>query len=68
MAKRNAIVVAVTLEVQCPHCGEPQPSPDNGAHSWMPSQVQTAQGTRTCVSCEEPFELHAQGRVIVEGS
>ena len=65
--KRPAIIVAATVEVQCPHCGEPQPSPDNGSHVWMPGQVVTAQGKKTCVSCDEEFQLNAQSRVSVVG-
>jgi hypothetical protein len=66
MSKRSAIIVAATVEVQCPYCGDPQPSPDNGSHAWMPSQIVTLQGPRVCVSCEEQFILHTQSRVSVE--
>lgn len=68
-ARRNAIIVAVTVEVQCPHCGEPQPSPDNGSHAWMIGQVMAEQGPKVCVSCDESFVLRAQNRVsCAEGS
>jgi len=66
MAFKQATVVASTVEVTCPHCGEPQPSPDNGSHAWVPSQVVAAQGRRVCVSCDEPFQLNAQNRVTVQ--
>lgn len=66
-ASRAARIVAPAVEVQCPHCGEPQPSPGNGSHIWLPSEVSKRQGSRTCVSCDEAFELHAQSRVSVEG-
>ena len=64
--KRSAVIVAASLEVHCPFCGEPQPAPDNGAHTWMPSQVSAAQGKCVCVACEEAFTIHAQSRVSVE--
>jgi hypothetical protein len=62
---RVAIISAFSLEVSCPHCGEPQPAPDNGSEMWMPSQVVAAQGPRTCVACDEAFVIHAQSRVSV---
>jgi hypothetical protein len=61
--KRPALVTAATLEVQCPHCGDPQPSPGNGSHLWTPAEVSTSQGPRECDACDEPFTLHAQSRV-----
>jgi predicted RNA-binding Zn-ribbon protein involved in translation (DUF1610 family) len=69
MGKRNAIIVAASVEVQCPHCGEPQPSPDNGSHVWMTSQVAALSGqVKTCVSCDETFTVQAQSRVSVEAA
>jgi hypothetical protein len=65
--RRNAIIVAASVEVQCPHCGEPQPSPGNGSHIWLPSEVShVTGGQRQCVSCEEPFTIIAQSRVSIE--
>jgi hypothetical protein len=66
--KRPAILVAVTVEVQCPHCGDPQPSPNNGSHLWTTTEVSESQGPKECVACDEPFTLHAQSRVSVEGA
>jgi uncharacterized Zn-finger protein len=63
--KRAALIVAASVEVTCPYCGEPQPNPNDGSHLWLPEEVRSAQGTRTCVSCDEPFYLHAQSRVSV---
>ena len=61
--KVTAVIVVATVEVHCPHCGDPQPNPDNGAFSWMPSEVEANQGARKCVACDEPFKLHAQSRM-----
>ena len=63
--RKVAIIQAATVEVLCPHCGEPQHSPDTGSHMWMPSQVSEKQGMRTCVSCDEDFRLNAQSHVVV---
>lgn len=63
--RRNAIIVAGTVEVRCPWCGEPQPSPDD-SDFWVPSQVITHEGDRVCVSCDEPFRLLAQSRATIE--
>jgi hypothetical protein len=62
---KAAMIQAAALEVICPHCGDPQPSPDNGSHMWMPEQVTVAQGIVTCVACDEKFRIHAQSRVVV---
>ena len=63
---KHAIIATGTVEVQCPHCGEPQPSPDNGSHVWLAQQVQQTQGKRVCVACDERFILSAQNRVMVQ--
>ncbi len=67
MALRPAIITAVSLNVCCPYCGEPQPAPDNGSDAWMPSQVdpEAAKGSRTCVSCDKTFRIDIQTRVSV---
>lgn len=65
MIMRAAIIQAATVEVLCPHCGDPQPSADNGSHMWMPEQVRAAQGVVSCVACDEKFRIYAQGRVSV---
>lgn len=59
-ANKRAAIVAFTVEVHCPHCGDPQPNPDNGAFPWTTEEVAQeakAQAARTCVSCDEPFKL-----------
>jgi ribosomal protein S27E len=65
MIMRAAIIQAATVEVLCPHCGDPQPSADNGSHMWMPDQVRAAQGVVSCVACDEKFRIYAHGRVSV---
>lgn len=63
--KKHAQIVAALLEVHCPHCGDPQPAPDNGSHAWTPLEVSMNQTERTCVACDEPFVLSAQSKVTV---
>lgn len=65
MTKRIAQIFAVTIEVHCPHCGDAQPSPVDGSHIWLPSQVLTNEGKRTCVACDEEFTLIPQSRAQV---
>jgi len=64
MAKRTAIIVAVALGVNCPHCGEPQPCP-TGSEMWEPREVKEEQGERACVSCDKKFRIAHQDRVGV---
>lgn len=67
-AKRNAIIVAAQLEVHCPHCGDPQPNPDDGSHLWIQDHIVKSQGAKVCNACDEPFTLMAQDRVSVVAS
>lgn len=63
---RPATITAASLEVSCPVCGEPQPSPDNGSHIWTTAEVISVAGTkRTCVSCDVVFVVVFQNRVGV---
>lgn len=66
MAMKRAILFAPAIEVTCPHCGEPLPSPDNGSDMWLPTQVRDASGqTKTCDSCDEPFVIADENKVQV---
>ena len=64
--RKVAQITACTVEVACPHCGEGQPNPDNGAFSWTPAEVSAAQGPRRCVGCDEEFRIVAQSKVPCE--
>lgn len=55
--------MAATLEVACPHCGGGQPNPDDGGFAWTVDEVETNQGERACVDCDEPFTLLSAKRV-----
>lgn len=65
---RTAQIIATAVEVSCPHCGGSQPNPDNGAFTWLPSEVEAAarsgEGKCVCVECDETFRIvastHAQ--------
>jgi hypothetical protein len=57
---RPARIVAASYEVHCPHCGDPQPNPDDGAHIWTREEIEhvvqsTDGNVRTCVACDEEF-------------
>jgi predicted RNA-binding Zn-ribbon protein involved in translation (DUF1610 family) len=62
---RSAVVTAFTVEIRCPHCGEPQPSPGSGSHFWTIDEMRSQEGPKTCTACDEPFRLLAQSRVGV---
>lgn len=65
-APRRAQIVATTVSVLCPYCGECQPNPDNGADSWMPREVKESEGRRACVSCDAVMLLTQETKVQCE--
>lgn len=62
-----AIVVAASVEVHCPHCGDPQVCPDNESHLWTIEELKKAtavnDGKRECNACEELFRIVQVNRV-----
>lgn len=63
-----ATLVAEAVNVCCPHCGEPQPDPDNASHMWTHAQVARVNGTRrTCTACDEPMLVQTQRKVVWGG-
>lgn len=62
---RFANIMASVVEVSCPYCGEPLPSPDNGSDQWLPSQVEAGQSERVCNACDEPFRVVYQDKAFV---
>lgn len=68
-ASKSAIVVAASLEVHCPHCGDAQTNPWDESYLWTPTQVASLAGpggvSRVCNACDEPFAILAQSRVSV---
>ena len=63
--KRCASISAAALELRCPFCGEPQPSPDIGSHLWYPSQVVSADGKSFVCECGKSFVVRSMKRVVV---
>lgn len=58
MATKNVVLVAITLEVRCAHCGAPQPGPDGSETVDVGSAKELCSGERTlCVACDEPIRL-----------
>ena len=47
MATRNVALVAVTLEVRCPHCGAAQPGPDGSETVDVSTAKALCSGERT---------------------
>lgn len=64
MATRNVVLVAITLEVRCPHCGAAQPAPDGLEVVDVATAKELCSGERTlCVACDEPLRLTWSDRV-----
>lgn len=66
--KRPAQIIAVSLSVLCPYCGEPQPSPGDGSDIWLPQEVKkeaVENPKHICVSCDCIFPIHEQNKVTV---
>lgn len=61
-----AALYASTVAVLCPHCATEQPAPDNGSDLWTPEQIYAKQGSRVCVSCDEPYRLTLFSTVQVD--
>jgi phage terminase large subunit GpA-like protein len=58
MVTRNVILVAITLEVRCPHCGAAQPAPDGSETVDVSTAKELCSGDRAlCVACDEPIRL-----------
>ena len=52
MATRTAQLIASSVSVCCPYCGEPQPDPDHGSDMWTADQIDQHAGVVTCPACE----------------
>lgn len=58
MRARNAIIVALTYEVHCPHCGAAQPAPGGSEFLEVHEAKAMCNGaTRACVACDEPVRF-----------
>lgn len=68
MPKKCAVLVAVTFEVECSHCGEPQPAPDGSGEIWTPSQLIQNTGVQICVSCDAPLIIEHGTKCQIPGS
>lgn len=67
-APRRAQIVATSVEVRCPYCGEPQPD-CHGSLLWLPGQVSKladVERRRLCFECDRHFLLVPATKVRVE--
>lgn len=64
MVTRNVVLVAITLEVRCPHCGAAQPAPDGSETVDVLTAKELCSGDRVlCVVCDEPIRLMWRDKV-----
>lgn len=64
MVTKNVVLVAITIEVRCPHCGEAQPGPDGSETVDVPTAKELCSGERVlCAACDEPIRLTWHDRV-----
>jgi hypothetical protein len=64
--KRLVNIQAVTIEVHCPHCGDPLPAPDNGSHLWTLEMVRASaigEGLASCNACDEPIIFDVPAKI-----
>lgn len=60
VAQKLAVIVAATVEVQCPACGAEQPSPGTGSDLWPVEELRWRADSKPdfdCVSCDHKFKL-----------
>ncbi len=62
---KKAKLVAVAVEVHCPHCDEPAANPSDGSHMWEKPQVDGAQlaSSIKCFSCGKEFKVACPSKV-----
>lgn len=68
---KSASLVATTVRVHCPHCGEPQPAPDyKNLILWVASDVKEFAegpvGCQQCVCCDKPFMVTARTKATID--
>jgi len=56
---KRATLYAVAVDVVCPDCGTPQPSPSNGSFAWLPEETS---GATQCINngCAAMLSLDAK--------
>ena len=62
---RKALLIAESVAVLCPHCSEPQPD-GTGSELWTPESFIHTTAKRACVSCDEPFILAHERKVMFD--
>jgi hypothetical protein len=62
---RRAQLLAESVAVCCPSCGEAQPNRNDGSEQWLTEDFQRLTDTRaTCVSCEAKFLIFSDSKVM----
>jgi hypothetical protein len=59
----ESLLIASSVEVHCPHCGEGQPAPD-GSLVWTPEELERGAGRCRCCACEQDIAIvHGKAKV-----
>ena len=61
---RRARLTVEMVNVCCPWCGEPQPSPYNGGDLWTREDFEKAGSRAACTSCDQAILIHTDGRAV----
>lgn len=56
MAARKSILIASSVSVVCPYCGDCQPNAD-GSEMWIEEDFQDKHGTFKCVACDKSIVI-----------
>lgn len=65
----QASIVAVGLEVLCPHCGESLVNPRDESFVWTSTEIESSSKSceiKICNACDERFSLIPQNMAMVQ--
>ena len=59
----RAQLVAESVSVVCPKCGETQPNKQDGSEQWTPENFMKSSGRYVCVSCDQTLIVVTDSKV-----
>lgn len=63
-AVKDAVLVATSVAVLCPHCDEPMAAPHNFSEMWTGEDFSKAAKIMECFYCHEKVRIHSGRRRI----